>query len=166
MNILSGLAKRYLPAGERARRILRTFLDFSILHFSNLADRLGEEEARALFTRASEDVGRKTAETLMQELKMEPSADSAIDSWFIGCRLLGFQIRTERNDEGIDFEHLKDPLWEAFVEHGRLLCDCTCVPMTRAMARVFYPEADVEYVREPSVEAPCIKRLVLKGSKA
>ena len=160
MSWMVSIAKRFLPASQRARRILETFLDFSLEHFDALAGRIGEEEARAMYRKAAGAVGRKTGEALKKELKMEPGADSALDSWVIGCRLLGFRIRTRGAEDGVDFEHLKDPLWESFIQHGRLLCDCTCVPMTRAMARVFYPDADVEFIREPTLEQPCIKRLV------
>ncbi len=165
MSWMVAIAKRFLPASERAQRILETFLDFSLEHFDALAERIGEEEARAMYRKAAAAVGRKTGETLKKELKMEPGTDSARDSWVIGCRLLGFRIRTQDAEDGVDFEHLNDPLWESFVQHGRLLCDCTCVPMTRAMARVFYPEANVEFVREPTLAQPCIKRLVFRSEE-
>ena len=156
----SRLARRFIPPHERARRVLETFLSFAVKHFRQLREILPEAQVRELYRTTSEAIGRETARTLRAELGLDTSPRSALDSWYIGCRLLGFRVRVRETPHAADFEHLQDPLWESFRSAGVLLCDCTCVPMTRAMAREFWPQADVEMVREPDLRRPCIKRLI------
>lgn len=162
MNWKSRIARIFLPSGERANRILQTFLLFSTEHFRELAATVGEEKAKAMYSQVSQELGRKAAESLRDELSLPQSPTSALDSWYIGCRLLGFRVRVQRDEYGANFHHLVDPLWSAFRDSGTLLCECTCVPMTLTMAQAFWPESDVEMIREPTMERPCIKRLVLK----
>ncbi len=162
MSLMAFLAQYFVPPGERARQIFDVFIQFSTRHFQNLVDVIGDEKARAMYEDISRDLGRVMSKTLADKLHLTPgSPESAVTAWRIAGKTLGFSMNIKREQCHVDFEHSVDPLWNGFQKEGVLLCESTCIPMTTEIARTFYPEALVFFVRKPSNTAPCIKRLVL-----
>ncbi len=164
MNWRVALLKRWIPEKARADEIWATFMTFAVRHFHQLCAAVGEARARAMYTEIAEQLGREMGERLRAQTHLTAGRpQSAVDAWQIAIRLLRFRahITPVSNGRAVDFDHVRDPLWEAFRQEGVLLCDCTCIPMTRAIARVFWPDAEVEWTREPTDTRPCIKRLIL-----
>lgn len=162
MSILSKLASIYIPDSEKKNKLFQLLTEFLISTYEILIKEYGNNKAKEILTEISKEVGKKAADLLRKELKMENGYESALQSWKIGCQLLNFKIHIVKGEKGTEFYHDYDPLWQMFKEKDLILCEYVCLPMVDAMAKEFDPECESEYLQKPSLTSPCVKLLRFK----
>ncbi|RLG50714.1 MAG: hypothetical protein DRN99_09395 [Thermoproteota archaeon] len=159
---LTLIAWGLIPGGVKAR-VVRDSSFAAIGELAKeVADRFGEEGAKAVADVMAR-IGRMQGEAMKRELGLSESLEGAVDAWRAFSGIYGVKAVVRRvGERAYEFEHRKCPGWEVFRERGLLPAGCklACLPLVEGIAKGVYPEARVEVVREPSVEEPCVKRLV------
>ncbi len=121
---------------------------------------VGFEALEEVFRRLGEGVAGR----LREQLSLEPSVAGAADAWRVLGSLLGAKMDVHwQSGRVAEFTHSHCPQYEAFVQHGRLYCDSTCIPFVGSVATGVAPPVRVRVSRHADSEGLCIKAIEEPG---
>ncbi len=155
MAILQKIATVFVPMRTKREKVMALHLKTAITMLRRM-DEKDPQLAEEVFVAGMEEVGRDLAREMKAELKLGSRFADVVDAWKIACRISEMKVAITSGTDGVAFEHIGCPLWEAAGRTDRL-CNTLCVPMVQAMTNTVMPGARTELTRPVTKERACIK---------
>lgn len=154
------VAEKIIPNGMRYSKTFDMYIKLLETMHKTLHEEFGEKGEEA-FIKCMREIGTELAGDMRTELGYGDGIEDLVSMWKVVCRLAKFKIEVKRLGNTIVFDHVHCPQWEKFRESGDILCRRTCIPMVEAMSQALKPNVEVKVLREPDMNLPCVKGIVV-----